>query len=107
MTGENTTTVTVTWEPLTEEEKRPTTVSGGGIMIPVEYPARGQGIWECRECMKWEAQVDIVNGVVVVREWHQEGCEILAIIQGSCHGGGILPPGAICVECGAYNPNEP
>jgi len=99
-------TVTVEWAPLGVGATKPATAKGRGIYVPVEYLAHEQAIWECRECMAWEAQVDVHDGQVWVREWHAEDCTILQIIrQGICHGN--LAPGTYCPRCGAYNTDEP
>lgn len=98
--------VTVWWEPLTEDEIKPS--NRGQNMRAVEYDARGQSIMECRACSPWEAHVDIKDGYVIIREWHADGCEIAEIMRRDlaiCHD--TLAAGYYCATCGAYNADEP
>lgn len=97
--------VAVWWEPLTEDEIKPSDKSYD--MRTVEYDARGQSIRECRECSPWEAHVDIKDGFVIIREWHAVGCELAEIMRrdlATCHD--TDAPGVYCATCGAYNANE-
>ncbi|MFI6411844.1 hypothetical protein [Streptomyces sp. NPDC050585] len=31
-------------------------------------------IWPCHDCLPWHAEVILVEGVVLVREWHAVDC---------------------------------
>ena len=99
--------VTVRWVPL-EEIPKPSRGPSRGNYVAVDYPANGQVIYGCMECLSWEAHVDIIPSPatgepeLVIREWHREDCDILAIIRSTvCHG--ELGPGVYCAECGTYN----
>lgn len=92
--------IEIEWDALTAAERRPAPGVGKpqGIYVPVTYPARGQNIWDCRNCIGWSAHVDVQDGQVVIVEWHQEGCELAV---GLCHVG--MPAGRTCEYCGAVN----
>ena len=98
-------TVTVRWEPLTDKEIRPAVTRKNTPMRAVEYPAHGMPIFECRECMNWEAHVDIRDGEVILREWHEVDCSLADMIRRdnlTCHD--TLLKGHYCATCGMYNP---
>ncbi|MBM7331668.1 hypothetical protein JS562_53770 [Agrobacterium sp. S2] len=74
-------------------------------MVKVSYPACGEQITACHECLDWSCYVDIIDGEVMVFEWHRFDCALLPFIRlGTCHG--HLGPDEYCPECGTYNPNE-
>jgi len=101
-------TVTVEWAPLEPLfTHRPSHCNPGwGERVIVEYGAHSQVIRPCNECVDWEAHVDVVNGLVVVREWHHHDCTTAVLVRAlACHG--ELDPGTYCADCGTYNPNEP
>lgn len=107
--------IEVEWEPLSPAFKdvptiAPAVVRTRGISRPatvkVVRAAHGERIvpYEC--CGSVETYVDVIDGRVVLCEWHDADCENLPLIrEDACHG--ILEPGMYCGECGTYNPNEP
>ncbi|MGN8245280.1 hypothetical protein ACTHAM_002399 [Cellulomonas soli] len=99
--------VTVWWEPLTEDQIAPTPPKGAAMRC-VEYLAHGMTISECRECFHWSAHVDIVDGDVIVREWHKPECSTAEVIRqmcARCHD--TVANGRYCPECGLYSAEEP
>ncbi|MBX9243424.1 hypothetical protein ICW40_01210 [Actinotalea ferrariae] len=102
--------VTIEWEPW-DEIPKPYQGPKRGVYVAVDYPAEGQTITACHDCLSWEAHVDIIESPagtgpeLVVREWHREDCDLLQIIRsGVCHG--RLEPGAYCARCGSYNADK-
>lgn len=44
---------------------------------PIEYPAEGELIWPCSDCLPWHVEVVIdEEGEAIVREWHAAECPI-------------------------------
>ncbi|NKY08976.1 hypothetical protein [Cellulomonas hominis] len=101
--------VTVNWEPLPEDFTNapgtPTARSNGMHAVKIGRPARGERLIGYACCGSIEGYIDVVDGEVMLFEWHDADCEILPLIRDEvCHG--KLAPGAYCADCGTYNPNE-
>lgn len=58
-------------------------------VVPIEYPAEGEQIVACTDCLPWSAEVvsDHPDGGVWVREWHAIGCEVVEIWTENDRGG--------------------
>ena len=50
-------------------------------VLPFDYPADGEPIWPCLECLPWHVEVVVEEGEIVVREWHAVDCPVLAETQ--------------------------
>lgn len=100
---------TVNWEPLatefTDRPGTPTEHRNGLHSVKIGRPARGERLFGYQCCGSFEGYIDVVDGEVMLFEWHDADCDILPIIRDEvCHG--KLAPGAYCAACGTYNPNE-
>lgn len=57
-------------------ERRPR-VNLHAPVLPFDYPADGEPIWPCHDCLPWHVEVVVEEDQVLVREWHAVDCPVL------------------------------
>ena len=60
-------------------EQRKPNVTYSAPVGSIDLPAFEEGgtpyeIWPCQDCLPWHAQVVVIDGEVLVREWHAIDC---------------------------------
>jgi hypothetical protein len=96
--------VEVEWEPVEHPNARKppnVTPERGDEYVKVSYPAQGEIIYYCYSCLDHYSFVEIIDGEVMISEWHNAHCDALEYLRPlACHGS--IPPGEYCETCGTY-----
>ncbi|PRY13594.1 hypothetical protein [Kineococcus rhizosphaerae] len=51
-------------------------------VLAFDYPADGDPVWPCTECLPWHLEVVVEDGEVLIREWHAAECPVFTDDEG-------------------------